>query len=91
MWVRTEPGEIINLDHSHQVHIIEYGAPKFHIEVVAMIGSERHILAYITRTGVEGKKLAVEYLDALCQSLNRSGHLYSTPMYPRHHDAVVSR
>jgi hypothetical protein len=82
---------MINLDHSHHIHIIEFGAPKFHLEVVAMIGAERHILAYITRTGAEGKKLAVEYVDALCQSLSRTGHLYQAPMYPRHNDPVHTR
>jgi hypothetical protein len=90
MWVRTEPGELVNLDHCHHIHIVECGAPKFHIEVMAMIGNERHILAYINRAGAEGKQLALDYINTLCQQLQKSGHLYQTPMYPRHTEPSVT-
>jgi hypothetical protein len=86
MWVRTEHTELINLQHAHNVHMVEHGAPRFQIEVIAVIGSERHVLAQMAKTGPDGRKMAVGYINALCAALQQSGHIYSMPMMSRHND-----
>jgi hypothetical protein len=91
MWVRTDQSELVNLHHAHNIHVVEHGAPKFHIEVVALIGSERHILAYIPKMGAEGRQMAQDYVENLCASLGRCNHLYPTKMFPRHHDGPARR
>ena len=84
MWVRTEPGELINLEHSHLIHVVESGAPKFHIEVIAMIGADKHIVAHLPYSA-DGRKAAKDYIDALCQGLTRAGKLANLPQHPRPH------
>ena len=84
MWVHTEPGELVNLDHSHHILIVEHGAPKFHIEVVAVIGSERYILAYMPKIGAEGRHMANEYVLLLIEQLQQHRKLLDLPLYARH-------
>ena len=91
MWVRSEPGELINLDHSHHVQITEHGAPKFQVEVVACIGSERYVLAHMPKIGQEGRQMALEYVNLLVKSLQQTGKLITTPLLPRHPEQVVRR
>ena len=83
MWIRTAPGELVNLDHSHHIHVVECGAPKFQVEVIAMIGSERYILAYLPNNP-QAKQLAADYIACISQAMQRSNKLVSAPMYPRH-------
>ncbi len=83
MWVRVETGELINLDHSHHIHMFEHGAPKFNIEVIASIGHERYVIAHIPTIGAAGRQVATEFMNQLVLALDREKKIVHVPMYPR--------
>ena len=87
MWIRTEPGELLNLEHAHYLHVSECGAPKFCIEIVCHIGSDRYVMAAFPSNG-EGKRLANDYIGSVSQAMQRAGKLCAVPMYSRHSEAL---
>ncbi len=89
MWIRTEPGELLNLEHAHYLHIVECGAPKFSIEIVCHIGSDRFVMAVFPGNS-EGKRLANDYIGCVGQAMQRAGKLCAVPMYSRHAENVLA-